>query len=63
MGSALDDPGDLAVVAGGDGTVAKVAIGVADTDTPTAAVLPLGTANNIGKALGVFGDIRDLVGS
>ena len=60
--SALDNPGDLAVVAGGDGTVAKVAIGVADTDTPLA-VLPLGTANNIGKALGVFGDIRDLVGS
>ena len=52
----------LAIVAGGDGTVAKLAIAVADTDTPLA-VLPLGTANNIGKALGVFGDIRDLVAS
>ena len=60
--SALDDPGGLAIVAGGDGTVAKLAIAVADTDTPLA-VLPLGTANNIGKALGVFGDIRDLVAS
>ena len=60
--SALDDAGPLAVVAGGDGTVAKVAIGVADTDTALA-VLPLGTANNVGKALGVFGDIRDLVAS
>jgi diacylglycerol kinase (ATP) len=60
--SALDDAGSLAVVAGGDGTVAKVAIAVADTDTALA-VLPLGTANNIGKALGVFGDIHDLVAS
>lgn len=60
--SALDDAGDFVIVAGGDGTVAKVAIAVADTDTPLA-VLPLGTANNIGKALGVFGDIRDLVAS
>ena len=60
--SALDDPGGLAIVAGGDGTVAKVAIAVADTDTPLA-VLPLGTANNIGKALGVFGEIRGLVES
>jgi diacylglycerol kinase (ATP) len=60
--SALDDVGDLAIVAGGDGTVAKIAIGVADTDTPLA-VLPLGTANNVGKALGVFGDVRDLVAS
>ena len=60
--SALDDVGDLAIVAGGDGTVAKVAIAVADTDTPLA-VLPLGTANNVGKALGVFGDAHDLVAS
>ena len=58
--SALDDVGELAIVAGGDGTVAKVAKAVADTDTPLA-VLPFGTANNIGKALGVFGDVRELV--
>ena len=60
--SALDDAGALAIVAGGDGTVAKVAIGLADSDTPLA-VLPLGTANNIGKALGVFGDVQVLVAS
>jgi diacylglycerol kinase (ATP) len=58
--SALDDPGDLVVVAGGDGTVAKVARAMADTDIPLA-VLPFGTANNIGKALGVFGDVHELV--
>lgn len=62
LSAVLEDVGELAIVAGGDGTVAKVARALADTDIPLA-VLPVGTANNIGKALGVFGDIRDLVGS
>ena len=62
LSAALEDVGELAIVAVGDGTVAKVARALADTGTPLA-VLPVGTANNIGKALGVFGDVRDLVGS
>jgi diacylglycerol kinase family enzyme len=62
LSAALEEVGELAIVAGGDGTVAKVARALADTNTPLA-VLPVGTANNIGKALGVFGDVRDLVGS
>jgi len=58
--SALDDPGDMAIVAGGDGTVAKVAEAFAGSGV-NVAVLPFGTANNIGKALGVFGDVRSIV--
>ena len=58
--SALDAPADLVVVAGGDGTVAKVAKALAGRDLPLA-VLPFGTANNIAKALGVFGDLEEVV--
>jgi diacylglycerol kinase family enzyme len=49
--AALDDPGQLVVVAGGDGTVAKVARQLAGSGIPIA-LLPLGTANNIGTSLG-----------
>lgn len=58
--SALDAPTDIVVVAGGDGTVAKVAKALAGRDVPLG-VLPFGTANNIAKALGVFGDVRAVV--
>ena len=58
----LQDPGDLVVAAGGDGTVRKVAVATADTDVPFAA-LPIGTANNIAKTLGLLGDARELVRS
>jgi diacylglycerol kinase (ATP) len=60
--SALDAPADVIVVAGGDGTVAKVAKALAGSDTPLA-VLPFGTANNIAKALGVFGDMDAVIAS
>ena len=43
---------DLVAVAGGDGTVARTARRVIGRDTPVA-VLPMGTANNISKSLGV----------
>jgi diacylglycerol kinase (ATP) len=52
--SALDLPSDLVAVAGGDGTVAKVARAMAGRSTPLA-VLPLGTANNISRTLGLYG--------
>jgi diacylglycerol kinase (ATP) len=58
--SFLQDPGDLVVAAGGDGTVRKVALAAAERDVPFAA-LPIGTANNIAKTLGLVGDARELV--
>ena len=49
---ALKKPTDLIAVAGGDGTVGKVARRMVGKGTPLA-VLPLGTANNIGKSIGI----------
>jgi len=51
----LQDPGDLVVAAGGDGTVRKVALATAEIGVPFA-VLSFGTANNIGKTLGLLGE-------
>ncbi|HVY25146.1 MAG TPA: diacylglycerol kinase family protein [Polyangiaceae bacterium] len=45
-------PCDLVVVAGGDGTVGKVACGLAGWQVPLS-ILPLGTANNTARALGL----------
>ena len=42
----------LVVAAGGDGAVTKVALALRSTDPPIA-IVPLGTANNIARALGV----------
>ncbi|HSJ72842.1 MAG TPA: diacylglycerol kinase family protein [Miltoncostaeaceae bacterium] len=50
--AALADPADLVVVAGGDGTVAMVLVELAGRGTP-AAIVPLGSANNIARTLGV----------
>jgi diacylglycerol kinase (ATP) len=57
---ALGEPADLVVVAGGDGTVAKVARSIAGCGSPLA-ILPLGTANNIARTFGLDGQPRDLV--
>jgi diacylglycerol kinase family enzyme len=48
---ALDAPADVVAVAGGDGTVARVAKAMIGRSAALA-VLPLGTANNISKSLG-----------
>ena len=51
------------VVAGGDGTVGKVGRRMIGKPTPIA-ILPLGTANNIARTLGMAGKpLRDLVRS
>jgi diacylglycerol kinase (ATP) len=57
---ALEDPGDLVVVAGGDGTIAKVATRLAGSGTPMA-ILPVGTANNIATSLGIRGSPEELI--
>lgn len=58
----LQDPGDLLVAAGGDGTVRDIALAAVDWRRPFA-VVPLGTANNIAKTLGLVGSARDLIAS
>lgn len=50
----------LVVVAGGDGSVRAVATRLIDKDA-SLAIIPLGTANNIGKTLGVEGKPRDII--
>lgn len=52
--SELSESADLVAVAGGDGTIAKVARLMCGRDTPIA-LLPTGTANNISTALGLAG--------
>ena len=54
LASALTESADLVAVAGGDGTIAKVATLMRGRDTPIA-LLPTGTANNIATVLGVTG--------
>ncbi|MBA3895362.1 MAG: diacylglycerol kinase, partial [Gemmatimonadales bacterium] len=60
LGEALEDPGDLVVVAGGDGSIKKVAIAMAGRGVPLA-ILPIGTANNIAKSLGALGSMGELI--
>ena len=56
----LDPPTQLVVAAGGDGTVAAAAHVLAGRGIPLA-ILPVGTANNIAKSLGIDGAIDDLI--
>jgi diacylglycerol kinase (ATP) len=51
----LNEPVDLVVAAGGDGTVRKVFKQLAGTDTPVT-LFPVGTANNIARSLGYEDD-------
>jgi diacylglycerol kinase family enzyme len=51
---ALRKPADLVVVAGGDGTVARVTRRMVGRGVPVA-LLPSGTANNIARTLGLVG--------
>lgn len=60
----MDDDVDFLVIAGGDGTVRKVAIKLLDKEggkNPPIALLPLGTANNIAKSLGIDGHAKEII--
>jgi diacylglycerol kinase (ATP) len=57
---ALEDPGDLVVVSGGDGTAAKVAKRLAGRGIPLA-ILPAGTANNIARSIGLDAPLETLI--
>jgi diacylglycerol kinase family enzyme len=48
------------VVAGGDGSIKKVAVAIAGRGIPMA-ILPIGTANNIAKSLGSLGSVPELI--
>ncbi len=51
---ALEDPGELVIVAGGDGTVGKVAKHLLGSAVPIR-LYPLGTANNVASTLTSYG--------
>lgn len=57
---ALRRPTDLVLVAGGDGTTGKVASRLIDSGVPLS-VLPLGTANNLARALGFISSPEEII--
>ena len=56
----LEEPAELVVAAGGDGTIRKVLLATAKRGMPFAAI-PIGTANNIAKTIGVLGNAEELI--
>ena len=59
---ALKKHADLFIVAGGDGTIGKILTQMPDRTIPVA-ILPLGTANNIARSLGIAGTPHELAES
>lgn len=56
----LLDKVDLLLIAGGDGTVARVLAKIEGGSAPLG-ILPLGTANNLARAFGIEGEVRELI--
>jgi len=57
---ALAQGTDMVIIAGGDGTVAKIARHLPNRKT-LLAILPLGTANNIARCLSITGEVETLI--
>jgi diacylglycerol kinase (ATP) len=60
----MDDDVDFLILAGGDGTVRKIVVKLFDQEESKnhpIALLPLGTANNISKVLGISGHAKEIV--
>lgn len=53
---------DLVVVAGGDGSFREAALKLAGRGTPLA-LLPVGTANNVARSLGIVGTMPEIIAS
>ncbi|MEC3948673.1 diacylglycerol/lipid kinase family protein [Sphingobium sp. HWE2-09] len=51
---------EMAIAAGGDGTVASVATEIPDRSIPIA-ILPMGGSNNVARALGIRQSIEDVI--
>ena len=60
LDEALKDAAGLVVVAGGDGTVRAVATRLINKNLPLA-LLPMGTANNVARTLGIEGKPKALI--
>jgi diacylglycerol kinase (ATP) len=56
----LEDAPDLVVAGGGDGTVWRAVSALLGHDVPLA-ILPLGTANNVARSLGVTGSVEEAI--
>lgn len=62
----IDKDADIGIIAGGDGTVRKVAaylLKKMKKDIPPIALLPLGTANNIASSLNISGSPGEIIPS
>jgi diacylglycerol kinase (ATP) len=61
----LDSSADILAVAGGDGTLRKVVMAMLDgglnNGTAPVAFIPSGTANNLGRSLGLMQEPRELI--
>ncbi|ABF46303.1 diacylglycerol kinase, catalytic region [Deinococcus geothermalis DSM 11300] len=61
LAAALEDAQGTVFVAGGDGTVRAAALCLAGREGVRLGILPMGTANNIGRTLGVEGEPLDVI--